>query len=127
MKMSIALALLAALTGCAGSAGTTQQAPDQPEYITGKTCAAGCDKDWCWPAFTLTRPTIVRRVTRPASSHPGGRAYAYALPYSGPVCQIILPTHLGYAAQLSGYTLPGLECHEAWHCMGNNHTTNKGD
>lgn len=109
----------AAIWGIIGLASC--QAFGQTTDITGKHYAAGCDRQWCWPSFTLTRQTIMTTVGNPAESHPSGRAYAWTLVSSGPVCRIIMPEHLPHRAEQNGYTMDGLEAHEAWHCMGHDH------
>lgn len=101
------------LASCQALANTTD--------ITGRSYPAGCDLQWCWPDFTLTRQTLLTIVGNPAESHPSHEAFAYALPKSGPICRIILPEHLSHDAEQMDYTMDGLEAHEAWHCMGNNH------
>lgn len=84
---------------------------------------ADCDPNgWCWPAFTLDRPVIERRLAPDDLAKVCGDGnFACVLDKSGPVCQLILPQHLGFAAASEGWTPLLLRHHELAHCAGYHH------
>jgi len=65
----------------------------------GACTPAYCDPSGaCHPqaALGMDRPVLLRLMNKPNSIYPGeGRAYAFALPESGPFCQVFLPEPSG--------------------------------
>jgi hypothetical protein len=84
---------------------------------------AGCDPNgWCWPAFDLHRPVIERQLDAEGIAKVCGDGnFACTLDKSGPVCQIIMPKHLSYAAVADGWNRAILKDHELAHCAGFGH------
>lgn len=86
-----------------------------PAHAEPVTYEAGCDDNWCWPRYTLTRPTM--DVYLDDVQYVCGRGkYACAIVTSGPICRRVLPN-----VAPEGTTMLELEAHEGWHCMGHHH------
>lgn len=81
-----------------------------------QTFTAGCDQNWCWPTYTLTRPTLDVYLPKKELEKVCGRGnYACAIVGSGPVCRRVLPNYQ------TPESLEKLLAHEGYHCEGANH------